>query len=808
MARFHDWFLPAERATPIFDSSGNELPGLKDKGVWLLLAFVLLLEIVAWYYAEGYPIADSVEFMERARTFVRGERIIDSGQIRPFGFSLLIAPIFVLADWIGLVDPRPVLWTICLMQLGCGLLLVYVCVRLGARLGGRRTGLVAGFLVGTNPAFLTYCAMPISGIFAAACIGFGLESLWERGNARREWIGALWLAAAVLMIYQCALVVATIAACILLRDRREARRALRTLAIALVLAIALQFLLDRVVYGSFGASLGTYLAQKGGGLLSSICLRLANVTHLDFLKQWAIAISRAVFASQGTDVVAGEAGFAADGVLHSKQPFGWYFVHLPQMLVWPVLLLFVCALWKALRRPSWMVSFAWLVFAANLLVMTFNPSKDFRLWLPLLPVVAPLCAFGGRFGWSALGDRVQAARENTFWRRGFTLAMAGSTALLALTPFLQLNRREFGGYWQAMDYVDELAAQSFPSRRAQALRTVEGLPPPKVRVAFDYNWAVFQRESPLVELVKLPSQMSLWDTKALTRARRQELLALLPDFDILVVHQPVLSTNPDLHDWVSRHFQVCNAFYDPRTYEKSLGPIFVLSRRRGTPSENLFFDVAREEQPESLASRRGLEPLAEFAREDGSERLELLGFEYRPLPSAGLGWITYHWYSPTGLHTPWTLLDRLTSLDESNAWQNNHGPAWGTLPAERWPARTRVSEGYLVVPAADPYNQERPYRPLGGGYRRGDLIPVRLWMRIVQYDPIALEQQKDVVLDRLPPLLRSPKEPLSPMGDGTFQSPDGTHWSGDDMLHVGSFLVPVQPLARVPDDGKPLPESR
>jgi hypothetical protein len=204
MARLHDWLLPREKASQVFDSAGDELPRWRDKGVLALLVFVLLLELVAWRYSEGYPVADSVEFMERAGTFVRGERIIDSGQIRPFGFSLLIAPIYLLGDWIGLVDPRPVLWTICLFQIACGLLLVYVYVRLGARLGGRRTGLVAGFLIGTNPAFLTYCAMPISGIFAAVCVGFGLESLWERGNARREWIGALWLAASVLMIYQCA----------------------------------------------------------------------------------------------------------------------------------------------------------------------------------------------------------------------------------------------------------------------------------------------------------------------------------------------------------------------------------------------------------------------------------------------------------------------------------------------------------------------------------------------------------------------------------------------------------------------------
>ncbi len=783
MARFHDWILPPEKATPVFDDAGNELPRWRDKGVLALLLFVLLLELVAWHYADGYPVADSVEFMERARTFVRGERIIDSGQIRPFGFSLLIAPIYILADWVGLVDPRPVLWTICLLQIACGLLLVHVCVRLGARLGGRRTGLVAGFLVGTNPAFLTYCAMPISGIFAAVCIGHGLESLWERGNARREWIGALWLAASVLMIYQCALIVATIAACILLRDRRQGLRALRTIALALLLALALQILLDRLVYGSFGASLGAYLAMKGGGLLSSICMRLGRWTHVQFLKDWSLAIAGAAFENVPSVPSSGE--------LRSAQAFGWYFAHLPQMLVWPVLLLLVAALWKALRRPNWLASFAWLVFGANLLVMTFNPSKDFRLWLPLLPCVAPLCAWGGRFGWSALGERV---RENAFWRRGFTLGMAGSSALLALTPFLQQNRREYGGYWQAIDWVNGIAARSYGVRAAQAQRTLEGAPPPRVRVACDYNWAVFQRESPLLELVKLPSQMSLWNSKSLTRARKQELLSVLPDFDLLVLHRPVLTTNPDLCEWISLHFQVCGALFDRNTYERSLGPILVLSRRRGTADENLLFEIEHEARPEGLAQG------VSFARPDGSEELDLLGFEYRTLPPEGLGWISYQWYSPTGLRTHWTLLDRLTAPDEHDAWQNNHAPAWGTLASERWPARTRVSEGYLVVPAADPFDFEKPYRPLGAGYRGGDLIPLRLWMRIVRYDEGALERGIPSVLESLAPRLRSPKDPLTPNGDGTSQSPDGTQWGGDSMLHIGNFFIPVPPASRLGED--------
>jgi len=49
------------------------------------------------------------------------------------------------------------------------------------------------------------------------------------------------------------------------------------------------------------------------------------------------------------------------------------------------------------------------------------------------------------------------------------------------------------------------------------------------------------------------------------------------------------------------------------------------------------------------------------------------------------------------------------------------------------------------------------------------------------------------VLDSLAPRLRAPREPLTPNGDGTSQSPDGTLWSGDEMLHVGNLFIPVPP---------------
>src|SRR5437867_10667362 len=98
----------------------GDLPRPRDPAVRLLLACVLALQLFSWWTTDGYQIADSVEFMERARIFCRGEQMVDAGAIRPFGFSSLLVPFFVVADWLGLLDQRPVVWGICLLQMLLG----------------------------------------------------------------------------------------------------------------------------------------------------------------------------------------------------------------------------------------------------------------------------------------------------------------------------------------------------------------------------------------------------------------------------------------------------------------------------------------------------------------------------------------------------------------------------------------------------------------------------------------------------------------------------------------------------------------
>src|SRR5205814_7135563 len=90
----------ADSAAPILDAHGHPLPGLRDRGVRWMIALTLCLQLLAWVRVDGYQLADSVEFMERALVFVRGERLIDAGAVRPFGFSFALMPFFALADWL------------------------------------------------------------------------------------------------------------------------------------------------------------------------------------------------------------------------------------------------------------------------------------------------------------------------------------------------------------------------------------------------------------------------------------------------------------------------------------------------------------------------------------------------------------------------------------------------------------------------------------------------------------------------------------------------------------------------------------
>jgi hypothetical protein len=713
-------------------------PSWRDPRVLALLGFVLLLQLWSWRATEGYQIADSVEFMERARSFERGQAMVDSVAIRPFGFSSALVPFFALADWIGLPDQRAVAWSICLFQMALGLGLVLVAVRIGDRLGGRRVGLLAGLLAGANPVFLQYSTQPVSGLAAGICAGLALDAILEPDGLRAGLRSGLLLGAAFLMAFQSLLIALPMMLLLVLRDGPRTRSlvpaTVRGILVGLGCAVAAQILIDWASFGRPGASLFNYLAQNVGTVPVSFLARIG-------LRSWAVALYKAIHKVEVQENVP----------LGAKQIPWFYVVELPRMLVWPAIGALLLGFVRAVARPSWKVALPAIAFLLNVLAMSNKGSKDFRLWLPLLPWIAALCAYG----WTWL----PVPRELP--RRGADLLFSVAVVLLGCGTLVPLGSRRFAGFWRAMDWAN---------LRARELSGVRG----RVRVASAYHWAVYLRDSPDVDLVKLPWQLDRWPEY--TPEQRADDLRALGEVDLFLAHLPLLNANPDLLEFLAPRFGVVAAVYDPAADLSGLGPIFVFER--GSSANRLF-------APETLA---GTAPPVHFvgAGPDGrAESLELVSWGYARLPPQNLGWIRYSWRTPTGFGRDYTILSRVTFPGENGMWHNDQHPAWGLRRTSAWKPGETLSEGYLFVPWDDPYGAGAADRPLGRGHLENGRARAELWFSVVDLDPDALGQGRIVVRARLAPARIGEDRPLQPGGTDPPVTADG-------FVRVAEFSIPLE----------------
>jgi hypothetical protein len=798
----------AQRASPRDGADAERPPSLRDGSLRALLVLTCVLQLFVWSRIHGYTIADSVEFMERAQILVHGERTIDEGVIRPFGFSSVLLPFFVVADWFGIVDAKPVAWSISLLQIGLALCLVVVSTRVAARIAGRRAGLVAGLIVGTNPIFLEYSAQPVADVAAALFIALALEALLARGGFRRGLIGGLWLGAALLMAYKSLLVIGVIVGVVFLRDGWAKRVHLSGILCGVLAGIAGQALTDRLMFGRFGVGFVNYVVQNVLSVVVSVSVKF----HWDSLSIPLYHLRQQLM---------GNTYDPPDELAPRGLQESWYYLHnLPHMLVWPVIGLLVIGTLHTFRRPNWDRWLVIVVLLASVGVMSNKGSKDYRLWLPLMPLVGALCACG----WNVLFRRpeaepaaeARAPRDSRSTRKissrrsrsrvVFAALVCATILFFDVRAVLALELRQYGGYWNALDFVTQRASDTYAERaRASASSVSREVPPPRLKVASAYNWAVYMRQSPLIDLYKLPWQLNFW--KRYVEDKKAADMTELAEMDLFIAHLPTLSENPDLFEWVNAHFEVLAGFYDQAAFDTGLGPIFVLGRRGGRANARTFFDSFPPQSIESFRAAHELPPPTDFIdpKDASGERLVFLGYHYDDLPGDHHGWITYYWCSPSGLARNYYFIDRITSPDETNTWQNNHAPAYGLLPTSDWAPGEILSEGYPVIACTDPYDPARVFRPLGGAYRRGDWIPARLWMAVLEYDPVKLRVGQRVEKSHLDPAPRAALAPYARNSDTDSGAPSPeAQFSEDGLFRVGAFFLRVHPKAQLRDDGRPI----
>ena len=788
----------ARRSGADLDADGRPLPRWRSLPSLLLLVLVATLGAISWSILDGYQIADSIEYMEHAQALIHGEDVVDASTIRSKAFSALLTPIFWSAEALGVANYRPVVSLVRLLLLLLGLVLVHFVQRIGARLGGAQTGWVAGLIVGVNPVFLQYTISPVADLSAAVCVAGALDALMVPGRGRRGLRGGLWLGLGMMIAYKTLIVLGVVAAWIFLRDRLRHPRYLLGLVAGVGSGVLAQVALDRWTYGAWGASLKTYVLGHVGSLIAPPLAKL-GFPNLAFE---LYKIGEEALKLETTLEVAQRGVTQAN--IHSLTPFSWYITSLPSMLVWPVIGLFVLGLLRWLRRPRWQTSLLVLVFAVNLAVMSRKGYKDYRLWLPLLSAIAPLCALGwsafvGASGLCGIGAGALAALRrprSLFGPAGLALGRQGAGLLcllaalvMGMQTLLERNTRQFSGYWDAMDIISAAVAEEGPPAGREA------------KVAAAYHWAVYLRAGPDIELIKLPHHLSLWADY--DERERQESIEALLDKDWFIVHLPVLTTHPDLMKAVNAAYSVHAMLWDHEDFEE-IGPVFVLRRGR-PPGSRSFFDVSQPVDPAAYRREHLLPPATHFVREfpglGKTEDVSLLGWEYELLPGDGHGWITYHWYCGADLIADYTIVDRLTTFDERNSWNNNHAPCYGVERTPDWQVGRVYRESWPVVAAAEPYNWRARYRPMGGAYRRGDLMPATLWMDLATFG------EGGLITGRMQPTRPGESTPVR-RGElaQVRETPEGMRFSKDDLVQVGQLFLPVHATARVPDDGRPIPE--
>lgn len=759
--------------------------------LWFLILGTLLMQGLSWEILEGYQTADSIEYVENAQALVRGHEVIDSIAIRSAFFPLLLTPPLWLADRFGLDDLRPLFWILRLLQIAIGVWVVLATVALGTRLGGSRSGLLAGWMIALNPVFLQYTVSPLTDLGAALCLAMGLMHLVGERDKRAGWRAGIWLGIGVIVAYKAIAIVAPIFLMLMLTERWRGRAHLIAFLKGIACCFLFQVLLDWATYGSPGHSLFLYMGANFGPLAGKFFWVPGEwiVGTIPWLGQALLEFGGYLYTlssqlGEGSHAVIGEQ-------IRGRYPWDWYITTVRAWIVVPFGLCVLMGSLMALKQRARATLLPLAAAAFYLALISTKGWKDHRLLLVILPL---LTAYGG-WGLETLA-RWKGATKHRLGPAGIPIIITvmGLGAAIGLHKLVDRNTRKFSGYWEAMDWV----------QRETEARLDEQPDAPPVRVASAYHWACFLRDGPGVVLEKLPHQIDGWDSLNDIQ-RRENLFAILRQ-DYLIVHMPVL-TNPghmNLMRAINRQFAVHAMFWNQKDFE-DIGPVFLMKRRTGSSDEKNLFAREEDVDPRVYRQEHLLHRARVFVRPELGEEVWFLGYQYEVLPGDDHGWITlHHWCASEEIQADYAIVQRVTTVDETNSYQANFQPAWGAAPTNTWTRGTLVRESYPVMAAEEPFAWEKPYRPMGGQYRRGDLMPAWLWLDYVTFD-LDPESGLPYINGRLKLARPGTTEPMrGPAQQDLRSMPGGFNWSLEGHVQVGGFLLAVPPDASLGSDGQPL----
>lgn len=362
-------------------------------GRWLPIAVALAFQLIALARLDGYMNGDAVEYLDRAARFVEGHPP-DPSTSRTFTLSAFLTPLFAVARVLGIEDLRWAPWAGRLLQMLVACFLVDRSRALTARLFGTRAAILAAWLLACSPLLHRWDTSIVSGIPSALALVLALLA-WlptenkpaayrEGGRARRQVQAGAWLGLAVLIKYQLVVSAAVLLVCLPLLESRMGNRGRRAAARALagfLPCLLLQCLVDQWAYGTFGSTLLPYLKANFGP-------PVIGLMHPILPAAWTDALVRVLYPP--VEVV----GQAATVSLRSLTGPGWYFTEAGRAFTGAEVALFVLgglALLPGRRPASWTLL---VLLAVNIAALSLKSSKEFRLWLPFLPLLYAAAGYG------------------------------------------------------------------------------------------------------------------------------------------------------------------------------------------------------------------------------------------------------------------------------------------------------------------------------------------------------------------------------------------------------------------------------
>ena len=389
--------------------------------------------------------------------------------------------------------------------------------------------------------------------------------------------------------------------------------------------------------------------------------------------------------------------------------------------------------------------------------MSSKGNKLYRLWLPVLPAMCVVCAWG--WGWLAGRSLLRLGPALLL----LFLVLPWTRVVQAKHPF-----ERYGAYWKAIAFVNE---------EVRSLGQGEALHKPVLACA--YQWAIYMRASPRLENDVFPFVLDTWPVRSEEEKALQ--VELLDHLDWLLLHEPVLRMHPELMHEVNQRMEVRAAFFDPEE-QGELGPVFVLGRRSGLG--HTFFDVSENPFATTFSIAGEPSPLR-FSRDYSgrAEEITLLDVEYKTLPGDGFGWLTWHWRADSSLRYDHHVLGRITGPGGVHLWHNPHDPGYGVLPTSTWEKGWVVRESYIVAPRTEARAQ---LQQTGQRYDE-DELDASVWVALVRRGEGRRARGLDVFRFGEDRPVRETLE------KNRLRTEDGFVFSKDGMVRVGELRIALDP---------------